>query len=48
MIWTLRPPKADMATKTGMTQAIGPNILSPTVTAMASDANISVGVKTPR
>lgn len=30
MMWTESPPKADNATKTGMTQLQDPSILSPT------------------
>lgn len=48
MMWTDKPPNALIATQTGMTHFIQPSILSPTVTAMASDDNISVGVRTPR
>ena len=31
MMWTDNPPKADMATQTGITQFIIPSILSPNV-----------------
>lgn len=48
MICTLRPPKADKATISGIIHETAPINLSPNVTAIASDASIAVGLKTAK